>query len=80
MPTCRVEFEPSEYYHLLDARLNELVDKLLLNRFLESNDEFRWCKSTKGCGAGQLVSNYRDLLGYITFQNHFSLFNFIVYI
>jgi hypothetical protein len=67
MPTCRVEFEPAEYYRLLDARLMGLVDKLLLNRCLESQDEFRWCKSSKGCGAGQLVSNYRDLLGYIIF-------------
>jgi len=68
MPTCRVEFEPEEYYRLLDARLTGLVDTLLLNRYLESNEEFRWCKSSKGCGAGQLVSNYRDLLGYITFS------------
>ncbi|CAF3416249.1 unnamed protein product [Rotaria sp. Silwood1] len=66
MPTCKVEFEPSEYYRLLDTRLTTLVDKLLLNRFLESNEEFRWCKSRKGCGAGQLVSNYKDLLGYYT--------------
>ncbi|CAF1987425.1 unnamed protein product [Rotaria magnacalcarata] len=66
MPTCKVEFEPSEYYHLLDTRLTDLVDKLLLNKYLESNEEFRWCKSTKGCGAGQLVENYRDLLGYYT--------------
>jgi len=63
MPTCNVEFEPAEYYHLLDARLNGIVDKLLLDRFLESQDEFRWCKAKKGCGAGQMVSNYRDLLG-----------------
>ncbi len=68
MPACSVEFEPSEYYHLLDPRLNGLVDTLLLNRFLESNEEFRWCKSSKGCGAGQLVSNHKDLLGYETFQ------------
>ena len=63
MPTCTVQFEPEEYYHLLDKRLTDLVDTLLLNRFLETHDEFRWCKSSKGCGAGQLVSNYRDLLG-----------------
>ncbi|CAF3774484.1 unnamed protein product [Rotaria sordida] len=66
MPTCKVLFESSEYYCLLDARLIAVVDKLLLNRFLESNEEFRWCKSRKGCGAGQLVSNYKDLLGYYT--------------
>lgn len=72
-PTCNVEFEPSEYFHLLDARLTTLVDKLLLNRFLESNEEFRWCKSKKGCGAGQLVSNYQDLLGYVMLKNLFSL-------
>jgi hypothetical protein len=65
MPTCKVEFEPSEYHHLLDARLSGLVDTLLLNRFLESDEEFRWCKSSQGCGAGQLVSNHRDLLGYV---------------
>lgn len=64
MPTCKVEFEPSEYYPLLDTKLTSLVDKLLLNQCLESDEEFRWCKSSKGCGAGQLVSNFRDLLGY----------------
>jgi hypothetical protein len=74
MPTCHVEFTPDEYYHLLDARLTGLVDTLLLNRYLESQDEFRWCKASKGCGAGQLVSNYRDLLGYIIFSKIISLF------
>lgn len=63
MPTCEVEFEPEEYYHLLDGRLTGLVDTLLLNQFLETQEEFRWCKSIKGCGGGQLVSNHRDLLG-----------------
>jgi len=66
MATCRVEFEPEEYYHLLDKRLIDIVDKLLLHRTLETMEEFRWCKSDKGCGAGQLVSNHADLLGYYT--------------
>ncbi|CAM2727478.1 unnamed protein product [Rotaria socialis] len=66
MPTCTVKFEPEEYYCLLDARLMGIVDNLLLHRLLETNEEFRWCKSTKGCGAGQLVCNYKDLLGYYT--------------
>lgn len=63
MPACSVEFEMTEYQHLLDARTKDLNETLLLNRYLESQEEFRWCKSTKGCGAGQLVSNYQDLLG-----------------
>ncbi|CAF2084550.1 unnamed protein product [Rotaria magnacalcarata] len=66
MPTCTVKFEPEEYYCLLDTRLMGIVDNLLLHRLLETNEEFRWCKSTKGCGAGQLVCNYKDLLGYYT--------------
>ena len=60
---CELWFEPSEYYHLLDQPLIDLVDKLLLHRMLEKSEEFRWCKSSKGCGAGQLVSNHKDLLG-----------------
>ncbi|CAF4123010.1 unnamed protein product, partial [Adineta steineri] len=39
MPTCNVVFDPTEYYHLLDARLKDLVDKLLLNRLLETDEE-----------------------------------------
>jgi hypothetical protein len=31
-------------------------------------DEFRWCKSDQGCGAGQLVSNYADLLGFVEYK------------
>ncbi|CAF1591277.1 unnamed protein product [Rotaria sp. Silwood1] len=64
MPACNIKFEPEEYYQLLDKRLVGIVDKLLLHRILEINEEFRWCKSSKGCGAGQLVSNHKDLLGY----------------
>lgn len=71
MPTCRVTFEPTEYSQLLDVRLNGLLDTILLNRFLESQEEFRWCKSSKGCGAGQLVSNYQNLLGYFSFSKVF---------
>lgn len=63
MPTCSVEFDPTEYQHLLDVRSKNLVETLLLNRYLESQEEFRWCKSKTGCGAGQMVSNYKDLLG-----------------
>jgi len=66
LPACQVKFEPEEYYHLLDKRLIDIVDNLLLHRMLEANEEFRWCKSSKGCGAGQLVSNHKDLLGYYT--------------
>ena len=32
-------------------------------------DEFRWCKSDQGCGAGQLVSNHADLLGFVKYEN-----------
>ncbi|CAF0856055.1 unnamed protein product [Adineta steineri] len=66
MPACNVKFEPEEYYHLLDKRLTDITDNLLLHRTLEADEEFRWCKSSKGCGAGQLVSNHKDLLGYYT--------------
>jgi hypothetical protein len=59
---------------LLDARLNGLVDQLLLNRYLEAQEEFRWCKSSKGCGAGQLVENHRDLLGYKTSSDRLFLY------
>ena len=62
MPRCEVVFEPHEYYHLLNNKQTGLIDTLLLNRFLETQDEFRWCKSSKGCGAGQLVSNHGDLM------------------
>lgn len=60
---CNVEFETEEYYPLLNKKMSEIVDKILLHRVLEKDEEFRWCKSSKGCGAGQLVSNYKDLLG-----------------
>lgn len=63
---CNVAYEPEEFYPLLDQRLKDIVDKLLLNKLLETEEEFRWCKSKKGCGAGQLVSNYRELRGYYT--------------
>lgn len=63
---CSIQYEPDEYYHLLSGRDRDLVDKLLLNRTLEQMEEFRWCKSEKGCGAGQLVSNHAELLGYYT--------------
>ncbi|CAF0758655.1 unnamed protein product [Didymodactylos carnosus] len=62
--SCKIEYDPNEYFHLLERKETELVDNLLLNSLLEQNDEFRWCKNPKGCGAGQLVSNYQDLLGY----------------
>jgi len=65
-PNCNRKYEPDEYYPLIDAQLIKIVDKLLLSKFLESNAEFRWCKSVKGCGAGQLVANHRELLGYYT--------------
>ncbi|UJR32975.1 hypothetical protein I4U23_020438 [Adineta vaga] len=64
MPTCHVELEHSDYSHLLDTRLNDIVGTFQLNRYLESNEEFRWCKSSKGCVAGQLVSNHKELFGY----------------
>ncbi len=80
MPTCNVKFEPEEYYHLLDKRLIDIVDNLLLHRVLEANEEFKWCKSSKGCGAGQLVSNHKDLLGYVRSRDmlnqDFSSFSF----
>ncbi|CAF1418781.1 unnamed protein product [Adineta ricciae] len=66
LPACNVKFEPEEYYHLLDQRLISIIDNLLLHRVLETDEEFRWCKSSKGCGAGQLVSNHKHLLGYYT--------------
>ncbi|CAF0806332.1 unnamed protein product [Adineta ricciae] len=66
LPACNVKFEPEEYYHLLDQRLISIIDNLLLHRVLEADEEFRWCKSSKGCGAGQLVSNHKHLLGYYT--------------
>jgi hypothetical protein len=31
-------------------------------------NEFRWCKSDQGCGAGQLVANHADLLGYVNYK------------
>ena len=63
VPTCKRKYEVHEYQHLIDQRLATIVDRLLLNKFLESDPEFRWCKSPKGCGAGQLVANHQDLLG-----------------
>jgi hypothetical protein len=68
MPGCPIEFEPQEYYHLLDVRKREIVDKILLFRTLEAMDEFRWCKSDQGCGTGQLVSNHADLLGFVRYE------------
>ena len=62
-PTCKVLFDPSEYYHLLGKQQIDLVDSLLLNKMLEKDEEFRWCKSSKGCGAGQLVTNHAELRG-----------------
>ena len=64
-PKCHVHFDYAEYSPLLSKRMADLVDKLLLHRMLEKDEEFRWCKSSKGCGAGQLVSNNKDLLGYL---------------
>ncbi|CAF0991740.1 unnamed protein product [Adineta steineri] len=52
MATYNIKFEPEEYYHYI--------------RVLEADEEFRWCKSIKGCGAGQLVSNHKKLHGYYT--------------
>lgn len=62
---CDVKYQAEEYYPLLDKKLQGITDKLLLNILLEQDDEFRWCKSSKGCGSGQLISNHKDLTGYV---------------
>lgn len=63
-PGCKVVYEPHSVYPLLDQRNLGILDKLLLNKALENNHEFRWCKSESGCGYGQCVGNWQDLRGY----------------
>eukprot|EP01084_Bolivina_argentea_P187849 323496_1 len=63
-PRCDTEFDSSQYYALLDKKHLCIVDKLNLNAILEIMPEFRWCKNPKGCGSGQLVSNWKGLQGY----------------
>jgi len=69
VPNCSLVYESDEYYHLLTGRDRELVDKILLHRALETIEEFRWCKSEKGCGAGQLVANHANLLGFVCIED-----------
>lgn len=68
VPRCSIEYEFHDYNHLLNTRQREIVDKILLLRTLETMDEFRWCKSDQGCGAGQLVSNHAQLSGFVKYQ------------
>ena len=61
---CSVVYEPQSVFAVLDKKTLGILDKLLLHKALESNHEFRWCKSKKGCGYGQLIGNWTDLRGY----------------
>lgn len=62
---CEGEGEGEEYYHLITEWQRGIIDAILKNRALEKMEEFRRCKSDRGCGAGQLVSHHTQLLRFV---------------
>jgi len=63
-PLCNVEYEPNEYFPIINKKCHDIIDKLLLNKALENIDGFRWCYNPNGCGTGQIIDNYKQLKGY----------------
>eukprot|EP00483_Globobulimina_turgida_P012429 UN12452 len=62
-PRCATIYDSSQYYVLLNKKHLSIVDKLNLNATLELMPEFIWCKNPKGCGSGQLLSDWKALRG-----------------
>jgi len=54
--SCRIKPSTEDLLKVLPKSTYERYDRILLNVYLESLDDFRWC-SKKGCGSGGLGSS-----------------------